>query len=313
MLFYLYIDIIFSSKVKCKNIQSTTFNKHNKIESEDIDMQIHFKRNFEKEPELKLLPYDSELWNNYRSASKSILELLKELMKNPDNMDKFKNLCDNLCHQLSFYSGTYPVMPYLVSLFNNEKIKEDFKRQLAMFSEIGIIILTDIPAMNGEIHDSNDEVFNNYNTSILILQDKLKNFIEENIDNLTELDADELSQFYIASLAILGDREIAYLLCMSLPDNCYVVCKNCEYCDEEMEEIMEEKPENITPAENVIGKWDGTSVVDTYIWFSNFVHILGDETETELLAYYFGTYTCPECGAKTPVIDLMKNYYFEEL
>ena len=31
----------------------------------------------------------------------------------------------------------------------------------------------------------------------------------------------------------------------------------------------------------------------------------------ELLAYYFGTYVCPECG-KMPVLTGMEGYYFGE-
>lgn len=26
-------------------------------------------------------------------------------------------------------------------------------------------------------------------------------------------------------------------------------------------------------------------------------------------SYYYGTYTCPKCGKKSVVIDLMKNYF----
>lgn len=279
-----------------------------------MNTHIHFKRNFEKEPKLEFLSYDSELWNNYYGATKSMLKLLQEFINDTDNMEAFEILCENLYHQLSFYSATYPIMPYLVNLFNNEKIKEDFERKYSMFCQIGTIVVTDIPCINNTVYDNNDEILKNYNTSILILQDKLKDFIEENIDKLKEIDNVNLSEFYMASLAILGDREAAYSLYMTLPDNCYVVCNNCDYCDEEMDTLTDEKPENITPAENVIGKWDGTSVDDTYIWFSNFVHILGDEIETELLTYYFGTYTCPECGAKGNVMDLMKNYFiYEEL
>ena len=32
----------------------------------------------------------------------------------------------------------------------------------------------------------------------------------------------------------------------------------------------------------------------------------------ELLAYYFGTYVCPECGKKMPVLTGMEGFYFGE-
>ena len=60
-----------------------------------MDTQIHFKRNFENEPKLELLPYDSELWDSYHSAGGPTLELLKEFMEDTDNIDAFEGLCEN--------------------------------------------------------------------------------------------------------------------------------------------------------------------------------------------------------------------------
>ncbi len=63
---------------------------------------------------------------------------------------------------------------------------------------------------------------------------------------------------------------------------------------------------NIEPAESVIGKWDGKSYDNTYLWFSNLVHSLGVEDEWKI-SYYYGTYTCPECGNKGPLNEWMKE------
>jgi len=56
---------------------------------------------------------------------------------------------------------------------------------------------------------------------------------------------------------------------------------NCFY-DEDMEAdgfSDQEQLRKIEPAKFLIGKWDGESYEDTYLWFSNLVHDLGVEDE----------------------------------
>lgn len=72
-----------------------------------------------------------------------------------------------------------------------------------------------------------------------------------------------------------------------------------------------EAKEVIIPAESVIGKWDGSSYEDTWLWLSTMLDQLGAEEELEILSYYYGTYTCPDCGNQKKVMDFMKGYYFE--
>ena len=63
----------------------------------------------------------------------------------------------------------------------------------------------------------------------------------------------------------------------------------------------------IVPAEPVCGKWDGKDFSDSYLWLSNLAHILGIEDAWKI-PYYYGTYTCPECGSKGILMDWMKKY-----
>ena len=103
---------------------------------------------------------------------------------------------------------------------------------------------------------------------------------------------------------------MAHVLTMSCWDECFMICDNCEYYEEELVLSDEEEKEKITPAE--IPEWDGSSYEDSWLWISNLLRRLGARNELEILSYFYGTYTCPECGTKGKVPDLMKNYYFGE-
>ncbi|MDE6518312.1 MAG: hypothetical protein K2L18_10780, partial [Acetatifactor sp.] len=111
-------------------------------------------------------------------------------------------------------------------------------------------------------------------------------------------------------------------------------CPQCGYYDEDMEDGFYNEDlikEKVEPAESVIGKWGGKrldvshpnteqhsitdqpaicgkkqGMNDTYLWFSNLVHELGIEDEWKI-PYYYGTYTCPQCGRKGILMEWMKE------
>ena len=89
-----------------------------------------------------------------------------------------------------------------------------------------------------------------------------------------------------------------------------MACVACGYYDEDMEEdgLYDEElvKGRVVPAEPVCGKWDGEDFSDPYLWLSNLAHILGIEDEWKI-PYYYGTYTCPECGSKGILMDWMKK------
>lgn len=117
--------------------------------------------------------------------------------------------------------------------------------------------------------------------------------------------------FITAILAIFGDREEAFILTMACWDTFYMLCDQCEYCEEDLFFSEEEAKKVIIPAESVIGKWDGSSYENTWLWLSTMLDQLGAEEELEILSYYYGTYTCPDCKNQKKVMDFMKGYYFE--
>ena len=231
----------------------------------------------------------------------------------PEEKDDFRiafdNLFENLYHQMSFYYATYLVLPYLVTLLEKDSRFESFEWKMDMISEIGICLATDIPNNHREIL-TDEEILSSYEASILKLQELTKQFLEQHEEEIKELDFNARSMLITAILAIFGEREIAFILTMSCWDSCYMLCDNCEYCEEELELSDEEARKQIVPAESVIGNWDGSSYEDAWLWISNVLNQLGAQEELEILSYYYGTYTCPECGNKSKVFDLMKNYNF---
>lgn len=110
-------------------------------------------------------------------------------------------------------------------------------------------------------------------------------------------------------LAVLGDREAAFVLTSLLFNEMYVLCESCGEYNEHMPAISEGKIEEIQPAESVIGQWDGKKLDNTYLWYSNFLHLLGDDNAAKALSYYYGIYICPKCKAKALVMDVAKKYF----
>ncbi len=136
-----------------------------------------------------------------------------------------------------------------------------------------------------------------------------RDFLDRNMGRLKEEDPGWLQYFCTDLLAILGDREAAFQMLLGQWEQCPVCCPDCEYFDEEMEAdgfYDKEQLKKIVPAASVIGKWDRKSYENTYLWFSNLAHDLGVEDAWKI-AYYYGTYTCPECGSRGILIDWMKE------
>ena len=89
----------------------------------------------------------------------------------------------------------------------------------------------------------------------------------------------------------------------------YIVCPSCENCDEEIEFGYCEPSEKINMAKEPLKRWDGESLKDVKQWVFNLFDLIGDSEGKEKLCYYFGTYVCPECGEKVPVLKGMEEYY----
>lgn len=114
-----------------------------------------------------------------------------------------------------------------------------------------------------------------------------------------------------AVTAILGERKLAFQFYLSGLESCYIVCPNCENCDEEIEFGYFDPDERIEKTEAPAEKWDGVRFEDRKLWLFNLFALLGAPEGIECLYYDFGTYTCPECGERIPVLAGMEGYFLE--
>ncbi len=277
--------------------------------------------------QLRPIPFHSPLWEEYHGAYGEVRENVaflfcpRELVPQMDKIVRldfeekgddrinFDNLCENLSHQLSFYSATYLAMPYLVLLLEKKRREQDFRWQMLIIEQAGIILSTDSSPEEENCESViPKEILYSYQISKKVLRSITEEFLARYLEELKKQEKEELKYFVTALLAIFGDPGAAFQLVMGSWEQTPVACPECDYFDEEMEdgfyeeELMKEK---IEPAESVIGKWDGKSFENTYLWFSNLAHELGIEEEWKI-PYYYGTYTCPECGEKGILIEWMK-------
>ncbi|MCI8881633.1 MAG: hypothetical protein HFH43_01050 [Lachnospiraceae bacterium] len=294
---------------------------------------------------LRPVEFPSDLWQVFRGAYGDVREdvaflfcpkdLLPEMQKlrRLDFEDKdaeqinFDNLCENLSHQLSFYSATYLVMPYFLLFYEKKRKEQDFQWQMKVLENAGSILSTDFPENTGGTDGISADILESYQLSIELFRERAKEFLRENMETLKQQDPIELLYFCTGLLALFGNAEDAFQMLVGSWEQAPVACLNCGYFDEEMEadgfyEEMEdggEEPEGsccgpvvkerVTPAASVLGQWDGEDFENTYLWFSNLAHELGMEGAWKI-PYYYGTYTCPECGSKGPLMDLVKKCQF---
>ena len=277
---------------------------------------------------LKPVEFPSWLWEQYTGAYGDVREdvaflfcpeeLIPKTMKlrRLDTEEKsdyeiiFDNLCENLMHQMSWYPGSYLAMPYLVLLLEKRRQKQDYRWEKKIIQAAGDVLSTDIPCCGGgDQAQMPEDIVESYQLSVELLQEMTKDFLDRNMERLKEENPGWLQYFCTDLMAILGDREAAFQMFNGQWEQCPVTCPECGYFDEDMEAdgfYDREQLEKIEPAASVLGKWDGKSYEDTYLWFSNLAHELGVEDEWKI-PYYYGTYTCPECGSRGILMDWMKD------
>lgn len=274
-----------------------------------------------------LLPLEEELWEKFSGAYGNICEEMKLLLGNPEDvppqekirwMDEeekdnytilFENVCDELWHQMSFYEATYPAMPYFLILLERAEEKEDFLGQFTLISAMGGILATDIADNPRNIEIVPQEMLDAYEETITILKEKIKKFYQTYKEEIKDIEDNEKIEFLIAMVSVLGDRELSYHLSFGLMEEVLLYCTDCNMEDEENTLDDPDFCEKIVPAP--IPDWDGISFTDTYTWFYGVLSEIGMEQWKEYLPYYYGTYTCPECGAEKRIWDFIRAYYFE--
>lgn len=260
--------------------------------------------------DMKCESFDSVLWESYPGAYGNLRDDVKMLMgelpmapqtrlrrmeteEKTDEQILFDNICENLSHQMSFYRATYLVMPYLVTFLEHK----DFTWQCTIISELGFILATDIPENKGE-ESVPDEIFESYMASIVRLKEMTKTFAETHIEEIRALKDSKREELLVGLIAILENPVIAYLLILNSGQDICFVCEQCEYCYEgdEEQEIQIAAP---------------TDACETYKECRKLLYGLGiAEEKIQAISDYYGTLTCPECGAVMPMFDAMKAYFF---
>lgn len=284
--------------------------------------------------------FNSDLWDKLHGAYGNVLEDITPLAVNepevPENeksfyadyesdyMVAFDNICCTLYHQMSFYPASYIALPYLANAFNYWYQKDDFIMQLLFLNNIGIIVSTDI-TYNTEYYSDIKEnlparVMESYQESILFFKEKAKELLLNKLDMFRQFRQIDITYILISLLAFIGKREHAFVLLLGNFDQCIISCKNCglytediELDNDYMKNTVQALDSLITPASPVTGQWDKKSFDNTYVWLSNVLQLLGNDNDAAKLSYFYGTFNCPDCGAKSgPVIDLYMRALSEE-
>lgn len=266
---------------------------------------------------------DSPLWESYRGAYGNVSEYLviltgereeapetfklRRLEKIPKTNYEiaFDNLCENLWHQMSFYPATWLAMPYLARLMEGWEKKKDMEWLFQGILAAGSCLATDVYGDRPE----EEQVRESYENAIRQIQAMTIDFLAYHLDMIRAKEIHWRREFAISVAAILGERKLAFMLTMSELESFYIVCPECENCDEEMEIGYFDPSERMEKAEAPSEKWDGESLEDVKLWLFNLFELLGDREGLKYLRYYFGTYTCPECGKRMPVFTGMEEYY----
>ena len=292
---------------------------------------------------IETVDFNSDLWDKLHGAYGNVLDDIKPLTAKvpevPENekslyasfesdyMIAFDNICCTLSHQMSFYPASYIALPYLANAFNYWYEKDDFMMQVLFLLNAGIIVSTDI-GYNTEYYNSTREslpanVMDSYQKSILFFKEKAEDLLLNKLDLLKQpglFRHTDLAYICIALMALIGKKEHAFVLLLGNFDQCIISCKNCglytediELDNDYMKNTVQALDSLITPASPVTGQWDKKSFDNTYVWLSNVLQLLGNDNDAAKLSYFYGTFNCPECGAKTgPVIDLYMYALSEE-
>lgn len=274
--------------------------------------------------EMQLLPFDSPLWEIYTGAYGNVCPEIKMLMgaepatpqnklrrldfeEKDDEQIAFDNLCENLSHQMSFYSAQYLALPYMVKLLEQKKAAGSFEWQLNILSQAGIVLATDLPEMHEK--PPSEKIAVSYQAAILRLRELAQDFVPGNMEELSRLDDHALTFFLTGLLAIMGEHVSANLLCMSCWEEWCLLCPDCDFCDENLTITDPEMQSQLIPADPA--PWDGHSFDDPLCWLTGLLDKLDNQPAREFILYLYGTYTCPECGRQAPLQDFAKYYLLE--
>ena len=255
-----------------------------------------------------LLDLNDELWTSMKGAYGMVLDTFKDFQKGEksERNEILEDLYESISHQMSFYKATYIVLPHLIKELLNS---DDVKWQITLISHIGIVVST-YNEFNNCKDGVDESIIENFENALKDLIKFTKNFIIDKLEVIKELENLDKEFFAIAVLAIIGDAALAYALINCSFSYALLYCRVCETENEDIEEFNEEI-ECIKPADSVIGMWDKKDFSNEYIWFANYLDMLGLDEKVEITPYYYGTYTCINCGKVHTVKSALNDYFIE--
>lgn len=258
----------------------------------------------------KTEPFDSDFWDVVQMASAMDLrDQLQQELKSQD-WQEIEMIFENLTHQMTFYSATYIVLPYMVNLLEQTMEQQDFEHAFDLIFQLGVCLATDVPSNHAQ--QITGAALENYNLAVKKLAGLTKRFINLDLQRIQEMDEEQRSMLFVGALAIFGAREAAFELIMygfDLEEIGMMCGGDCEFFEECFCPYDEDNENGvIIPAEYRAGEWAGQSFEDASCWTLALADLLGAEREMTALRYLYGEFTCPECGKTKKAIDFMITY-----
>lgn len=294
------------------------------MNEEQTKMDVAFpaaERKPEKDPYI-LTDLDSFLWESYRGAYGNVRDYLSVVIGKREEAPEqcklrrldpvsrtnyeiaFDNLCETLWHQMSFYPATWLVLPYLARLMEGWEKEQDLEWLFQGILAAGGWLSTDV---FGDKPDEED-VYRSYENAAVQIRVMTIDFLTHHTDYILDKKG-RTREFAAAVTAILGEKKLAYTLFLSQFDSCYIVCPECGNCDEEIEFGYFDPAERIEAADIPTEIWDEKNQGNAKLWLFHIFALSEDREGEEYLRYCFGTYICPECGRRVPVLSGMEAYY----
>ena len=262
---------------------------------------------------MKLLDLGDPLWKAYPGAYGSVREEVRALMGEPagpqiqlrrlkeqaedDEHLAFDNLCESLSHQMTFYPAMYVVLPYIVKFLGLKSGDYEWKRLI--FSEIGQCLAADAFFPGEARPGAPQEILESYQEAAEILAEEARRFLKDCRKQLRKEGAFERRWLLLGLYGLFGERLEAYVMNLHGWESCCVQCGQCGWLDEDLTLSEPKQRRKIRPAR----LWQKEPA--SFRRFRKILHQMGDWEGEELLAWYYGTYTCPECGQKQPVMEAL--------
>ena len=262
---------------------------------------------------MKLLDLNDPLWDAYPGAYGSVraevgvlmgepagpqmqLRRLKEQAEDDEHL-AFDNLCESLSHQMTFYPAMYVVLPYIVKFLSLKSADYDWKRLI--FSEIGQCLAADAFFPGENRPGAPQEILDSYQEAAEVLAEEARRFLKDCRKQLRKEGTFERRWLLLGLYGLLGDRLEAYVMNLHAWESCCVQCGQCGWLDEDLVLSEPKQRRKLRPAR----LWQKKPA--SFRRFREMLHQMGDWEGEELLAWYYGTCTCPKCGQKQSTMEAL--------